>query len=354
MSTMKLPDSTRSARRAGLRYRTDSEPGFTRKRRGGSFVYLTPGGHVARSRSDLARFKSLAIPPQWRQVWICKDRKAHLQATGLDARGRKQYLYHAEWQRQRNENKFDGLALFGRNLPKIRRRTARDLRRKGMRREKIVACIVWLLDNSMIRVGNEVYARDNHSFGLTTIRNKHVRVRGDTVRFQFKGKSGRSMALELDHPRVARIIRRCQELPGQELFGYVDDAGNHCDVGSHDVNSYLYEATGEHLTAKDFRTWRGTVIAADVLHRASRRHVSRRKALTTATRKRCALLAMQAAADELGNTIAVCRKFYVHSKLLECWESGKLDACFLAVQRQRKRAGLTVSEAALLRLLKEL
>ena len=332
-------------------------------RSGRSFRYLRPDGRSLLDPAQLARIQSLAIPPAWRDVWICPHRNGHLQATGVDARGRKQYRYHADWTVARNEVKFDAMIDFAYALPAIRRRVRRDLHRKGMPKDKAVACIVRLMDQSLIRVGNDEYARSNDSFGLTTMRNHHVKVNGSTIRFSFKGKSGQRIETTIEDPRAARIIRKCQDLPGQEVFSYIDERGHHRDVGSGHVNEYLYEVTKKRFTAKDFRTWGGTVVAAEALYecgpcaelrkRAGRNGPTKGKFSAVSDRelKRRCNEAVKKAAEALGNRVATCRKFYVHPKLADCYADGRLEKAFLGVQRNPKPRELSREERALLRLL---
>jgi DNA topoisomerase-1 len=259
----------------------------------------------------------MVIPPAWREVWICPLDHGHLQATGRDERGRKQHLYHARWRESRDQTKYDRVTDFARALPGIRQRLGRDLARKGLCREKVLATVVRLLEVSLIRVGNDEYARDNKSYGLTTMQNRHVKVRGAKVKFQFRGKSGKEHIVEVEDRRIARIVRACQDLPGQELFQYMDDAGQKHDVGSGDVNDYLRELTGRDFTAKDFRTWAGTVSAAGELRQLgpAERETEARKNVVAA---------VKATARSLGNTPAVCRKSYIHPAILEAYLDGSL------------------------------
>src|SRR5215470_5909186 len=251
----------RDANRAGLHYTRDDRPGIRRRRAGRGFTYRDDDRGRVTDRATLERIRALAIPPAWTDVWICRDPDGHLQATGRDARGRKQYRYHARWRRRRDAGKFGRMAAFGRALPRIRAACDADLRRPGLPREKVLAAVVRLLELTLIRVGNEEYARLDRSFGLTTLRDRHARVEGSRIRFRFRGKSGRRHEVGLRDRRLARLVRRCQELPGQELFQYEGDDGAIHDVGSGDVNDYLREISGEDFTAKDFRTWAGTVLA---------------------------------------------------------------------------------------------
>ncbi len=249
------------AREAGLRYVSDRSPGIRRLRSGKSFRYEDPAGGAVRDRDTLDRIKALAIPPAWTEVWISPGADGHIQATGRDDRGRKQYRYHARWRSVRDDAKYGRTLAFGRALAKIRRATDKDLRLPGLPRRKVLAAVVRLLESTLIRIGNDEYARENRSFGLTTMRDRHATVAGSTLEFQFRGKSGVHHEIAIDDPQLARVVRRCQELPGQELFQYIDEDGEVRDVGSDDVNEYLRDVAGEEFTAKDFRTWAGTVLA---------------------------------------------------------------------------------------------
>ncbi len=266
---------------------------------------------------DLARIKQLAVPPAWTDVWICTDARGHLQATGRDARGRKQYRYHARWRDIRDASKFDRVVAFGRSLPRIRRRCGRDLRRTGLPRERVLAAIVRLLDESLIRVGNREYARDNKSFGLTTLRSRHVKVRGTEIRFRFRGKGGVEHSLGVSDARVARVVKRLQDLPGQDVFQYVDDDGERRNIDSADVNEYLQEVSGQDFTAKDFRTWTATVLAAQALHEM-------RQFDGDAEARQNVVKAIENVAARLGNTPAVCRKCYVHPAVTDAYLDGTL------------------------------
>lgn len=301
----------------GLRYVTDEQPGIRRERFRKEFRYRNGEGRIVRDRHTLKRIAALVIPPAWQDVWICPLDHGHLQATGRDERKRKQHIYHPRWREVRDQTKFDRLVEFARALPGIRKQIRRDLAREGLCREKILATVARLLDVSLIRIGNEEYARDNKSYGLTTMRNRHAKVRGAKIKFQFRGKSGKEHVVEVEDRRVARIVRACQELPGQELFQYVDDAGQKHAVGSGDVNDYLREITGRDFTAKDFRTWAGTVSAATELQRLG-------PADTAADLKKNLVAAIKATAQSLGNTPAVCRKSYIHPAVIEACLDGSL------------------------------
>jgi len=310
-------DPLRAARDAGLRYVSDTRPGIRRRMGRLGFQYIRPDGRIIRDRREIARLNALAIPPAWRAVWICADRRGHIQATGRDAKGRKQYRYHSEWRSRRDEHKYDRMIAFARALPLIRRRTNADLARPGLPRDKVLATVVQLLEKSLIRVGNDEYARRNGSFGLTTLRNRHVEVKGSTVRFEFRGKSGVRRAVDVNDRRIARIVKACQELPGQELFEYVDRRGVRRDVGSGDVNAYLKEITGRDFTAKDFRTWAGTVLACAALLELERVE-------SQAQARKNVVQAIESVAGMLGNTRAVCRRSYIHPAVLESYVDGTM------------------------------
>ena len=327
--------------REHIRYAADDRPGITRTRRGTGFSYAVGGRKVA-GAATLARIRKLAIPPAWTSVWIARDPRGHLQATGRDARGRKQYRYHAAWTAERDATKYEHLLEFARVLPAIRRQVARDLSAAPLSRERVLATVIKLLERTHIRVGNDEYARLNGSYGLTTLKNRHVRVRGRRVEFRFKGKSGVHHAVALDDPHLAREVRRCQELPGQTLFEYRDGAHRLRKVGSSDVNAYLAAIAGATVTAKDFRTWWATVSTFMLLRRAGPKP-------TALARKRAVLAAIDEVAAKLGNTRAVCRKGYVHPRVFDAYER-QLLAAYRAPDT-RSRAGLSADERAVVALL---
>jgi len=331
---------------AGLCYTTDAVPGIRRLGRGRRARYLRPDGKPVRDAATLARITSLVIPPAWKDVWICPQADGHLQATGRDARGRKQYRYHAQWRRLREDTKYERLLSFGYTLPQIRQRTEQDLRLPGLPRPKVLAAVVQLMERTLIRVGNDEYARENQSYGLTTLRDNHVRVRGSDVTFVFKGKSGIEHEIGLSDRRLAAIVKRCRDLPGQELFQYIDDDGRRCDIGSTDVNQYLREITGEPLTSKDFRTWAGTVLAAEALRRCG-------PCRTKKDVQKAVAGAMDAVSRQLGNTRTVCRKSYVHPAVVAAFEEERLARAFArrAGRGSRAPTGLGEAEVAVLRLL---
>ena len=340
-------DPRRSARLAGLRYSTDTSPGLIRRRAGRGFTYRDPDGRTVRDTATLARIRALAIPPAWTDVWICVDENGHLQATGRDARGRKQYRYHPRWRTRRDHAKFERIVAFARLLPRIRRRVDRDLSRRTLSRDKVLAAVVRLLELTLIRVGNDEYARLNRSFGLTTMRDRHVTVRGSLVRFRFRGKSGRQHEVDLQDRRLSNVVRRCQELPGQDLFQYLDEDGERSDVTSDDVNAYLREITGADVTTRDFRIWAGTVLAYQALCELE-------PAETTTGARRNIVEAVRLAADGLGNTAAVARKSYVPPAVLD----GYLAGAFGHGPRSREGAAQAsqagengIAEKRLLRLL---
>ena len=333
-----------AAASAGLRYATDEVPGLRRRRVGKGFRYLTPHGATLRDAAELQRICSLAIPPAWRDVWICPDARGHLQATGRDARGRKQHRYHPRWREVRDDAKFGRILEFAAALPGLRRRAAADLTGSTLSRRKVVAAVVQLLEKTLIRVGNEEYARDNRSYGLTTMRNGHARVSRSTIRFRFRGKSGKFHDIAFNDARLARIVRRCQELPGRELFQYLDDDGQVQDIGSSDVNQYLKEVTGQDFTAKDFRTWLGTVLAA--------RSLNEMESFTSKTQARRNLLsAIDAVAAVLGNTRTVCRKSYIHPAVVDAYMDRTLEQSLGGQRSAQSPASLSRIETAVLTLL---
>jgi DNA topoisomerase-1 len=313
---LKLPNEPiESAKEAGLRYVTDAKPGITRQERGKNFVYLQSDGKALRDRDALNRIKHLAIPPAWTDVWICPSANGHLQATGRDARGRKQYRYHPHWREVRDSTKYDRMMAFAKALPKIRKRVHRDLKRQGLPRAKILATLVRLLEKTLIRIGNDEYARDNQSYGLTTMRNRHAKVSGERATFEFDGKSHRRHIISVDDPVLAKIVKRCRDLPGYELFQYVDPDGQHQKLHSDDVNQYLREITGEDFSAKDFRTWSGTVMAFLALKQFPK-FTSGKRATRNVNQ------AIEAVAGVLGNTSAVCKKCYIHPAILNSYLDG--------------------------------
>jgi DNA topoisomerase I len=339
-------DPVEVARDAGLRYVSDRLPGIVRRKSGKGMRYLDPDDRPVRDPATLARIKALAIPPAWTKVWISPWPNGHIQATGRDDRGRKQYRYHAKWHSVRDESKYGRTLAFGRSLARIRRATGRDLKLEGLPRRKVLAAVVRLLETTLIRVGNDKYARDNNSFGLTTMQDRHAKIEGGTLRFQFRGKSGIKHSVAINDRRLAQVVRRCQELPGQELLQYIDDEGQVRDIGSNDVNEYLRSITGQDFTAKDFRTWAGTVLATIALQEF--------EAFDSQVQaKENIVRAIESVARRLGNTPSVCRKCYVHPGIIDAY----LDGTMLDSLRQRAHEemadvrGLGPEESAVLALL---
>ena len=338
-----LLDPKTAAKEAGLRYVNPNGPGIRRVKRGKSFAYIGVDGRPEKDPQTLARIKSIVIPPAWEDVWISPIANGHLQATGRDAKGRKQYRYHSRWREVRDEAKYGHTVTFGRSLPQIRRKVQADLSRPGLPREKVLAAIVRLLETTLIRVGNEEYARDNNSHGLTTMRDKHVKVNGSKVDFVFVGKGGRQHRIDIKDKRLARIVKRCRDIPGQDLFQYIDDDGERRSVTSGDVNDYLRAISGQEFTAKDFRTWAGTLLAAMAL-----REFEEFDSETQA--KRNVVQAIENVAERLGNTPTICRKCYVHPEILEAYMDGELAANLAEKAQSELRGlrGLEPEEAAVL------
>jgi DNA topoisomerase-1 len=340
-------DPKEAAEHAGLIYVCEDKPGIRRRRSGKGFAYSGPGGSRISDAAGLKRIKALAVPPAWTDVWICPRQDGHIQATGRDARGRKQYCYHGRFREVRESTKYHHMLHFAESLPAIRKKVRKHLALRGLPREKVLATVVNLLETTLIRVGGDEYAKENKSYGLTTLKNRHVDVNGSELRFNFKGKGGKVWRLGVRNRRVAKVIRACQELPGQELFQYIDEAGQHRDVTSSDVNAYLKEISGEDITAKDFRTWHGTVLAAMALNEFQ-------KFDTQAGAKRNIREAINRVAARLGNTATICRKCYVHPEILTTYVEGSL----LLEVKERVEAelredlpGLKPEEAAVLTLL---
>jgi DNA topoisomerase I len=339
----------RSAETAGLRYVSHWKPGMTRKRNRKGFSYLTADGTAVRDAETLARIRSLAIPPAWQNVWICPSAEGHIQATGYDVRRRRQYRYHPRWREVRDQEKYGRVIGFAQALPGIRRRVDRHLKRTGLPREKVLAAVVHLLEATLIRVGNDEYAKSNHSFGLTTMRDEHAQVDGSMICFEFLGKGGRKHEIDLKDRRLARIVAQCQELPGQELFQFVDEKGDVRDVGSHDVNEYLREISGEDFTAKDFRTWAGTLLAATILQEF-------KEFDSQAAAKRNVVRAIEHVAGRLGNTKAVCRKCYIHPAVIDAYlEKSLIETVREETERELREElkSLRPEEAAVLALLRK-
>jgi DNA topoisomerase-1 len=313
-------EAAQMATEAGLVYVSDTEPGIRRLRAGRGFRYVTPENRLLDAAEDLKRIASLAIPPAYRDVWISQKPRGHLQATGRDARGRKQYRYHAEWRELRDSAKFGRMVAFGEQLPKLRRKLQRDLGLPGLPREKVLAVVVSLLDATRVRVGNTEYARDNKSFGLTTLRNRHVSfIRDGRAVLNFRGKGGVQHEILIDDKRIVKIVRRCQEIPGQHLFQYINDDGQRCPIDSGQVNDYLREAMGNDFTAKDFRTWGATLHAISLLARTPLPEPPSELAY-----KKCIAAVVKQVAAQLRNTPAVCRKSYINPAVFDSWRSGHI------------------------------
>ncbi len=334
-SPIKL-DPVRSAKLAGLRYVSDTMPGIRRERDGEGFRYLSPKGDEISDETTLSRIKGLGIPPAYEDVWICPLPNGHLQATGRDARGRKQYRYHSQWRAVRDDTKYTRMIAFGQALPLLRERLDKDLARPGLPREKVLATVVRLLETTLIRVGNAEYARDNKSFGLTTMRDRHVEVEGTTLHFHFRGKSGVNHEISLKDRRLAAIVKRCRDIPGYELFQYIDPDGQPQTIDSADVNAYLQDVTGQEFTAKDFRTWAGTVLAALALQEF--------ESFDSQTQaKKNLVRAIETVSQRLGNTPAVCRKCYIHPAVLDAY----LEGTMLETLQQPTEQAITESLSSL-------
>ena len=325
---------------AGLRYVSDADPGITRKpARTHGFNYFKADGSPISDEKTLDRIRKLAIPPAWTEVWICPRANGHIQAVGRDQKGRKQYRYHERWRQVRDSHKYDRVIAFGRALPRLRRRVEDDLKRSGLPREKVLAAVIAVMERTLIRVGNEEYAKTNKSFGLTTLRDRHVKVGRGGAQFQFRGKSGKVHQTGIEDRRLARIIKACQDLPGQRLFQYMDEEGQRCAVESTDVNAYLRDALGEDFSAKDFRTWAGTVMAARALMLTP-------ECANAAETKRNVVTCVKAVAGILGNTAAVARSAYIHPAILQAYEAGGLEVKASGEERAFELAVLKFLEAA--------
>jgi DNA topoisomerase-1 len=328
----------------GLRYVSDATPGYIRRRTGTSFSYWDTAGKRITAKDVIRRIKSIGVPPAYEKVWICPSANGHIQATGYDARGRKQYRYHPKWRELRDQDKYEHIVQFAAALPGLRRRVAADLKQDGLPREKVLATVVSLLEKTLIRVGNTAYANENKSYGLTTMRRKHVAVKGSTLRFEFTGKSGKQWKLAVEDKRIASVVRRCAEIPGHELFKYLDDDGEPRFIDSGDVNAYIKEITQQDFTAKDFRTWAGTVFAALALSEYE-------KYDSEAQAKRNVVAAIERVAKQLGNTPAICRKCYVHPEILRAYMSGdliKMIEAKIAERFKRQYAKLSSEEVIVL------
>jgi DNA topoisomerase-1 len=348
-NTVPNADPPAAARAAGLRYVHDDRPGIRREPVDDGFRYIDAKGEPVEDEATLKRIKSLAIPPAWTDVWICPQTNGHLQATGRDARGRKQYRYHPKWRSVRDEVKYERMIRFGKALPQIRKEVDRALSLPGLPREKVLATIVYLLEATMMRIGNDEYARENKSYGLTTLRNRHVRIDGSEVEFRFRGKSGVYHDVKVHDRRLARIIQRTRDLPGQDLFQYLDDEGETHTIGSADVNEYLHTITGEDYTAKDFRTWSGTVLAAMALQEFE-------KVDSDAQAKKNVVRAIESVSEKLGNTPSVCRKCYVHPAVLDSYLDGTMLEGLRALAEEQlveELQDLQPEEAAVLAMLEK-
>ncbi|MBW7962725.1 DNA topoisomerase IB [Bradyrhizobium sp. BR 10261] len=333
----------------GLRYVSDAKPGYTRKRTGTTFSYYDQSGARITNKDIVRRIKSIGIPPAYERVWICPVANGHIQATGYDARGRKQYRYHAKWRELRDQNKYEHIMQFAAALPGLRFRVAADMKREGLPREKILATVVSLLEKTLIRVGNAEYANTNNSYGLTTMRRRHVAVKGSTLKFEFTGKSGKQWKLSVEDRRIAAIVKHCADLPGHELFKYLDDNGEPRTIDSGDVNAYIKEITRQDFTAKDFRTWAGTVLAALAL-------AGFKKYDSQAEAKRNVVAAIDKVARQLGNTPAICRKCYVHPEILGAYMSGDLAKMIedkITERFKRQYSKLSADEVMVLAFLKK-
>lgn len=340
-----VSDSAEAAKEAGLYYISDDRPGYRRRPHNGDFQYLDTEGKKIRDEQRLLRIRRLAIPPAWTDVWICPSPTGHIQATGRDARRRKQYRYHERWREIRDENKFARLADFAAALPKIRRRVNQDLKLPALPRQKVLATVVRLLEQTFIRVGNEEYARENKSFGLTTMKNRHVAVKGPQLRFRFRGKSGRQHEVDMTDQRIAKVVAKCQDLPGQDLFQYVSDNDEVHNVTSQDVNAYLRDITGEDFTAKDFRTWAGTLLATLALSLQKEFETKKQAKANVKT-------AISAVAELLGNTPAICRRCYVHPAVVEAYLNEEPISGLNGTAKHRGRVKLGAAERAVLKFLR--
>lgn len=312
------PTLAKDLKKADLHYVSDSTSGISRKRINKSFKYFDAGGKIIESEIVLNRIKGLAIPPAWADAWICPSPSGYLQATGFDEKKRKQYIYHPDWTKLSQENKFNKMIFFGEVLSAIRKKIAGDMLLEELERDRIIATVIWLLEHTFIRIGNQEYAEENNSFGLTTLHNRHVKVRGKNVKFEFRGKSGVQHSISISHPRIAKIIKECIELPGYEIFQYLDETGNRHAVDSADVNNYLKTLTGEDITAKDFRTWGGTVICATTLCSIGpfENPNDEKKKISHAVKK---------VSQHLRNTVSVCRSYYIHPLIIETYQKNKLN-----------------------------
>ena len=336
----------RDLKKESLRYASDDSPGYFRQKINGKFIFYDREGKRISDKNKLERIESLVIPPAWKKVWVSPFKNGHIQATGIDEKGRKQYIYHPDWIKISQENKFSKMLDFGKALPKIRGKIKYELNKEELTKEKILSTIIWLLEHTFIRIGNEQYSKENNSFGLTTFRNKHVQVRGNDIKFQFRGKSGVDHEIEITHPTVSKVIKKCIELPGYELFQYIDSEGNRHAVDSADVNEFLKEITDDDFSAKDFRTWGGSSLASMHLYKIgpyeNKTHLKKILAETC-----------KSVSQHLGNTVAVCRSYYIHPTVFKSYETNVLIPHFgKHFGRKPSISGLSWDEEALLNLIK--
>ncbi len=339
------PKIQKELKRQDLRYTSDTLPGFFRQKMGKNFKYYDLEGKVIKDKKTLKRIASLVIPPGWKNVWVCPKENGHLQATGVDERGRKQYIYHPNWIKLSQQNKFSKVVDFGLSLPKIRQKIAYDLQTKEMNKRKILATVIWLLEHTFIRIGNEEYAKENDSFGLTTLRGRHVKIKKSEIIFQFRGKSGVFNTIEVVNPTIVKTIKRCVELPGYELFQYFDDKGEKHVIDSEDINLFLKEVTGDDFSAKDFRTWGATSLCATNFYKIG--YVDDKKELKKKVRE-----TLKKVASYLNNTISVCRNYYIHPKVFKTYQKNILGPHFGYYSRSKNnRGGLSWDECALIKLL---
>jgi DNA topoisomerase-1 len=342
---IEIIDPEKSAEVADLCYVSDLSPGIKREKSGKRFIYIDIDGNKITDRKELKRIKSLIIPPAWKDVWICNDPNGHLQATGRDSKGRKQYRYHFRWQEIRNELKFDKMLAFGQVLPKIRQKTREDLALPGLPREKVLALVISIMEESLVRIGNPEYARENSTFGLTTMKNNHVKVENFNIKFKFRGKSGKYHEIKLRNPKLAKLIKRCQDLPGYDLFEYLDDEGNPHSISSTDINKYICDITNQNFTAKDYRTWGGSVYAMKVLQDFSEfdNETEAKKNIT---------MAIKLIAKKLGNTTAVCKKYYIHPAVTEAYLNKTLNSV-IENNKYSQSEDLHPEEIALIKLIEQ-
>jgi DNA topoisomerase I len=340
-------DPEYSAGVAGLKYVSDNKPGYRRKKSGRGFIYVNPKGEKVTDPALIERFKALVIPPAWREVWICPDKKGHMQVTGRDQKGRKQYIYHPLWDEIRNSTKFYRLIDFAEILPHIRETVDKHLSKRGRTKEQVMAIIIQLLEKTLIRIGNIEYAKMNNSYGITTLRNKHVDINGSKIKFVFKGKSGKQWTVTLNDRRLARLVKQCQELPGQEVFNYIDEEGKLNTIDSSEVNEYIRGITGQDFSAKDFRTWSGTVIAALTLYELGPPEDEKDE-------KKKIIKTVKTVSDELINTPSICRKYYIHPDIFTSFNDGTLFSVMgKTLKEETKPNGLDPEEKAVLKILKK-